>query len=453
MNIRNIFLCAFLLFTLSGCESSLFFREHEDFVKVKGTHFTIGGKPYYYAGTNLWYGCYLGSPGRTGDRKRLLRELDTLQAHGITNLRILAASEESYLKRAIVPALQRAPGIVDDSLVEGLDFLLAEMAKRRMRAVLFLTNYWEWSGGMAQYMAWATDTIGADPEDPQKGYLAFMDYSARFYSTPKAVRYYLDYVDKIVTRKNSVNGRMYAEDPVIMAWQLSNEPRPGSQWPGDFAKANLPAYYAWIDQSARYIHSLDTNHLVSTGNEGLAGSLQLDDCYLDAHKTPAIDYLTVHIWPFNWQWFNPNKIDETLPSSEAKTIDCIAQHISFARALQKPIVLEEFGLDRDSASFKPASTTKARDHFFLHIFGALYDSAKAGAPIAGSNFWAWSGEGKAGHADGIWRKGDMFIGDPPQELQGHNSIFSTDTSTLRIITGHAFKMQKLGSADSAAGFP
>ena len=227
MNIRNIFLCAFLLLTLSGCESFLFYREHENFVKVKGTHFTIGGKPYYYAGTNLWYGCYLGSPGRTGDRKRLLRELDTLQAHGITNLRILAASEESYLKRAIVPALQRAPGIVDDSLVEGLDFLLAEMAKRRMRAVLFLTNYWEWSGGMAQYMAWATDTIGADPEDPQKGYLAFMDYSARFYSTPKAVRYYLDYVHKIVTRKNSVNGRMYAEDPAIMAWQLSMNRVPG----------------------------------------------------------------------------------------------------------------------------------------------------------------------------------------------------------------------------------
>jgi mannan endo-1,4-beta-mannosidase len=45
----------------------------------------------------------------------------------------------------------------------------------------------------------------------------------------------------------------------------------------------------------------------------------------------------------------------------------------------------------------------------------------------------------------------MFIGDPPQELQGHNSIFSTDTSTLRIITGHALKMQKLGSAGSAAG--
>ena len=80
------------------------------FVTVKGRHFLLDGKPYYYAGANLWYGMYLGSrPGKTGDRARLVKELDQLAAQGIMNLRVLAISEASTLKRAVTPAvLQRA---------------------------------------------------------------------------------------------------------------------------------------------------------------------------------------------------------------------------------------------------------------------------------------------------------------------------------------------------------
>src|SRR5215510_7731077 len=61
--------------------------EQSGFVSVKGRHFQLDGKPYYYAGTNLWYGMYLGSPGKTGDRARLARELDQLAEQGVLNLR------------------------------------------------------------------------------------------------------------------------------------------------------------------------------------------------------------------------------------------------------------------------------------------------------------------------------------------------------------------------------
>ena len=59
---------------------------------------------------NLWYGMYLGSPGKTGDRARLHRELDQLAAQGIMNLRVLAISETSALKRAVTPAVMQGPG-------------------------------------------------------------------------------------------------------------------------------------------------------------------------------------------------------------------------------------------------------------------------------------------------------------------------------------------------------
>jgi mannan endo-1,4-beta-mannosidase len=48
----------------------------------------------------------------------------------------------------------------------------------------------------------------------------------------------------------------------------------------------------------------------------------------------------------------------------------------------------------------------------------------------------------------MWKIGDPFVGDPPQEPQGRNSIFISDTSTLRIIGEHARDMLKLGTAGS-----
>ena len=38
--------------------------------------------------------------------------------------------------------------------------------------------------------------------------------------------------------------------------------------------------------------------------EGLAGSAQDAKLYLAAHSSPHIDYLTYHLWPKNWGWFD-----------------------------------------------------------------------------------------------------------------------------------------------------
>ena len=61
------------------------------------------------------------------------------------------------------------------------------------------------------------------------------------------------------------------------------------------------------------------------------------------------------------------------------------------------------------------------------------DSIHAGSPVAGFNYWTWGGEGRAAHSNGWWRPGDSFMGDPPQEQQGLNSIFNTDSTTLAIF--------------------
>src|SRR4029077_12847195 len=124
------------------------------------------------------------------------------------------------------------------------DFLLDEMAKRDMKAVLYLNNFWQWSGGMSQYMAWANGKPVMDP-DVTGDWNAFMDTSASCYREPKAQQAFLQVVDKLIRRKNSVNGRAYADDPTIMAWQLANEPRPGSD---ANASPHFDVFIKWIDE-------------------------------------------------------------------------------------------------------------------------------------------------------------------------------------------------------------
>jgi mannan endo-1,4-beta-mannosidase len=409
------------------------------FVTVKGRHFELDGKPYYFTGTNLWYGMYLGSPGATGDRARLAKELDQLAAQGVRNLRVLAISEASTLKRAVTPAVLQQPDSADETLWKGLDFLLEEMRKRDMRAVLYLNNFWQWSGGMSQYMAWFSGKPVMDP-DVTGDWNAFMDNSAAFYREPRAQQAFRQVIRQLISRKNSVNGRLYADDPTIMSWQLANEPRPGSD---ANARPHFDVFVKWVDETAGYIKSRAPKQLVSTGNEGWMGTAGSRELFVQSHTTSNVDYLTYHMWAPNWQWFNPKNPAATYDAAWKKMQDYLDWHIDTANKMGKPIVLEEFGINRDDGSFSPSTTTVYRDRFYGQIFALIERRAAAGDAIAGSNFWAWGGVGRTANHDFMWKAGDSFVGDPPQEPQGLYCVFDSDASTIAIIRAHAEQMAKL----------
>jgi mannan endo-1,4-beta-mannosidase len=435
---KKLFIVTSILL-LPGCAGFWPFGEEEGFVDVRGTQFIHNDEPYYFLGTNLWYAPYIRSPSSIGDRPRLLREFDSLRAIGVTNIRILAGSERSGMPRTLTPSITAAPGEYDDSLLLGLDFTLHEMSKRKMKAVLFLTNYWEWSGGMAQYVTWADSLPPFDTD--ADGWDLFMDYSASFYQNETSKEYFRNYIQKIITRKNAYSGRLYIEDPTIMSWQLANEPRPGTISP--FGFENVPYFLLWIDETAGYIKSLDSIHLVSTGSEGIIGSLQDEEIYLSAHSSPHIDYMTVHLWPGIWRWFDYNDAANTLLPAIDSSKSYIARNIAAARVAGKPLVLEEFGIVRDSSSASIDAPTTVRDRFMSAMLSMVYDSARAGAPIAGTNFWGWGGEGRTTNSDYHWKPGDPFTADPAHERQGMHSIFNTDSATIKILYEYARKMKKL----------
>lgn len=382
-----------------------------NFVVVKNGKFTLNGRPLVFVGANFWQGMNLGVDGPTGDRPRLDAELDRLQKIGITNLRVMASAEGPNSEpHRIIPALMTSPGIYDQTVLDGLDYLIAGMGKRGIRAVMVLNNYWQWSGGMAQYVSWHEKSAIPYPGD----WGFFMAYSARFYNCEECQTWYRNHIQMIVNHRNSYNNLVYREDPTIFSWELANEPR--------------RAPNAWIDDTAAYIKSLDPNHLVTTGAEGTPPGERQD--FSEDHNGANIDYATIHIWPQNWGWYDPQN-PSSYTSAEAQARSYFQVHANMMHTLNKPLVLEEFGLARDWEPihdiYSPKSTTSYRDKFYAAMFDEVQQSLASNGPASGDNFWAWAGQA---------RPEDTWVGDPPHETAGWYSVYDTDASTLSIITAH-----------------
>ena len=118
---------------LSGCSDR--YEDPRGFVKVEDGRFMLDGEELTFVGTNFWYGPIIASEGLGGNREILHKELDALKSIGATNLRILVGSDgPEGVAYKVEPVLQKKPGVYNDTLLRGLDYLLAEMAERDIRA-------------------------------------------------------------------------------------------------------------------------------------------------------------------------------------------------------------------------------------------------------------------------------------------------------------------------------
>ncbi|MBP1676372.1 MAG: Mannan endo-1,4-beta-mannosidase [Bacteroidetes bacterium] len=402
------------------------------FVVVKDGQFVAGGKPCYFIGTNFWYGAILGSKAEGGNRERLLRELDFLKAQGISNLRILIGADgENGVPSKVEPTLQIKPGVYNDVIFDGLDFLLAEMGKRNMNAVLYFTNSWEWSGGYSQYLNWLGK--GKNPIPSVDGWPAYMEYVKQYAGCTECKELLKKHIKKVITRNNRYTGKKYIDDPTIFSWQIGNEPRA-------FSDENKPLFAAWLRDISAYIKSLDKNHMVSIGSEGKHGCEQDMALFEQIHADPNVDYLTAHIWPKNWGWLDVNNMQGTLQACIDKTAEYMQIHTDVARRLKKPVVIEEFGFPRDHHEYNLKDSTSFRDQYYASVFRQIQQSAQNNDVLAGCNFWAWGGFGRPQGEHVFWQKGDDYLGDPAQEEQGLNSVFDTD-ATIRLIKNYTDRLK------------
>jgi mannan endo-1,4-beta-mannosidase len=390
-------------------------------LEVRGTRFYKDGAPFFVAGMNYWAASTLAREGDAAGWDRVRRDLDTLQSLGINVVRTMGATEGPDTEPLrIVPSIQPREGYYESAGVVGILRLAEELSRRGLHAIVMLNNFWPWSGGMAQYLAWAGE--GAIPYPPPVAggsFASYVEFTSRFYGNRRANEAYDRMIRFLVPQLR--------ENPAIV-WELANEPR---------GMDDTVGYRRWIDETARLIKSLAPGQLVTTGSEGETVWPQLAglDVVLD-HHSPAIDFATFHLWAENWGWVHPQSLAEDYPAALDRARRYVAEHVARAAILGKPILFEEFGFPRDGGSFDPQAQTTLRDRYFGEMY-ELVRSLIPDTPLAGILPWAWSGDVRPPRPGGYWKPGDALTGDPPHERQGWYGIYQDDATAAVIREGSA----------------
>lgn len=279
-----------------------------DFVRTDGDRFLLAGQPFHHLGADCYYLMTVAAdPARRPRVDAVLREA---AAQGLSSIRTWAFNDGNG-----PDALQTAPGVYEERVFGGLDYVIQECDSLGLRVVLPLVNNWVDYGGMDQYVAWSPTATRHDD----------------FYTDPDCRRWYRDFAAAVLAR--------YAGNPTILAWELANEPRCASDPSGDTLQG-------WIEEMSAYLKSLDPDHLVATGSEGFlagtSGSWWLDGSegvdYLRNQTPAAVDFAVGHSWPDAWGL------------TDDQALDLLGRQLDGALALGKPFVIEEFGKPRDGVS-------------------------------------------------------------------------------------------------------
>jgi len=399
----------------------------QNFVETVGNSFQLNDKTYQYIGCNYWYGGYMGAT----NKRRLTEELDFLAFQNVTNLRVFICGEgDSTYPYRVHPNLQEMPRVYNENLLQGFDYFLTEAGKRNMKVVFVLNNNWEWSGGFGQYLEWANKGKAPLPKTNDWDWNNYCKYIGQFYTCDSCLVWSNAWIKKIVNRKNTVSGLLYRNDASIMAWELANEPRP-------MDSSAIEPYKNWVSQTSAFIKSLDKNHLVTIGTEGVISTFYSEEIYTSIHNNKNIDYATLHLWPKTWRWYNGDSKASVSDSTLDKTKKYIEQHAGLAKEMNRPLVIEEFGLHRDGNSFDPIASVNHRNKYYDYVFRV----GKANG-VSGYNFWGFAGMAANYNPNGFMQKGMTYSADPPQEEQGLYSVFMSDSGTWKVIAKRLGLLQR-----------
>ncbi|GMH38699.1 hypothetical protein BSKO_06583 [Bryopsis sp. KO-2023] len=323
--------------------------------------------------------------------------MDEAVKAGFNMLRLFGHGAEPPYK------LQISPGVYDENMFKGMDYILEEAGKRGIKLIISFSTNWGNVDSKKQFVSWAKD---ARLEDD-------------FWINESIKQMYKDHLQAVLTRRNTFNGIEYKDDPTIFAWNIFNEVRCYAE----FCRT-ADAAFEWNKEMAKFIKSIDNNHLLTTGQEGFygwgcptgEGTHPLDESHATGQDfirdagIPEIDFAAIHLWPNNWDIADDPKFP----------LQWVRQHAEDARKyIKKPLVLEEFGVETENTD---DSRRKLRDPVFKSIFDEVSDSISSGGALRGAMFWEW------------------FINDnAPPSIHGVNR----GHSTWGIVTEHGRKIAKL----------
>ncbi|XP_047177317.1 mannan endo-1,4-beta-mannosidase 2 isoform X2 [Vigna umbellata] len=187
----------------------------------------------------------------------------------------------------------------------------------------------------------------------------------------------------ILTRKNTITGIEYRNDPAIFGWELINEPRCMTDPSGDTLQD-------WIEEMSAFVKLIDKRHLVTVGLEGFYGpndpkrltvnpedwASRLGSDFIRNSLISNIDFTSVHIYPDHW--FHEQVFEDYMKFVSKWMLS----HIEDGdKVLNKPVVFSEFGLS--DINF----TMSERKTMYKTILDISYKSAKKNRSGGGCLVW------------------------------------------------------------------
>ncbi|GLT58006.1 hypothetical protein SLA2020_309330 [Shorea laevis] len=388
MKLWSALFCTLLL--LQG--NNLRVEADDRFVTTTGVQLMFRGSPFYGNGFNAYWLMYMASD--PSQRSKVSLAFQEARQHGLRIGRTWAFRDGGDR------ALQYSPGSYNEQVFQGLDFVISEAEKHRIKLILSLVNNYDAYGGKKQYVNWARERGQSIRSDDD------------FFTNSVTV----------LTRRNTFTGVLYKDDPTIMAWELMNEPRCQSDQSGKTIQA-------WITEMASHVKSIDGKHLLEAGLEGFYDqsssqkqennpSFLVGTDFIANNQIPGIDFATVHSYPESWfPGFSFQRQIEFLNNwLNNHTQD--AQNI-----LHKPVLFAEFGKSLRT----PGSSLKQRDELFRTVYSATYSSASRSGAAVGGLFWQLFTEGMDSFHD------------------GYEVILSEITSTVKLINYESKKLNHIRS--------
>lgn len=281
------------------------------FAKVDGLKFNIDGATKYYPGTNSYWISMLMN---NADVDLVLNNLRT---SGLKILRIWGFNDVNQKPGANTVWFQylSSSGSEINTGANGLqrlDYIVKAAEARGIKLIINFVNNWDDYGGMKAY----TNAFGGTHEG--------------WYTNARAQAQYRNYVRALVTR--------WKDSKTIFAWELGNEPR--------CKGCNTDVIYKWAKEASEFVKSLDSNHMVTLGDEGFGlpgGDSSTNYPYsttegVDFVKNLGIstlDFGTFHMYITGWGVTN------------AFGPGWIRAHAAACVKANKPCLYEEYGSTTD----------------------------------------------------------------------------------------------------------
>ncbi len=348
------------------------FSETTSFVVRSADTLRVGTQPFYFLGANAYYLLEQAARQDTATVKALFATANSLRMTVVRTWGFFDSSDS--LNPAVI---QYRPGVFNEDGLRALDFVVYQAKLHNVRLLIPLVNSWDDYGGMNQYARWRSQTTASgslrerfSPSDQTNVINGGNGRSYRFatnalfghddfYSDVTIKSWFKNYIATIINRMNVFTGIRYRDEPMILGWELANEPRSSDR--------STRLIHTWASEIASYIKSIDQNHLVGTGEEGFDASpgTYSSNLYNNQHwlfdgsagvsfasnsSIPSIDFGSCHLYPESWG----------LGSSAGNA--WIRDHIRIARGLRKPLIVGEFGVTQSKeATYESWLTTALLD--------------------------------------------------------------------------------------------